>query len=77
MCAIDRGWAEIGSVMVGGTLRGQGLGRATVDALLVWAACQGASNAFLQVDRTNMAACKLYASQGFTELCGYKTIVRD
>jgi N-acetylglutamate synthase len=77
MCAIDRRWAEIGSVMVDSVFRGQGLGLATVDALLAWAGREGASNAFLQVDRTNMAACKLYANQGFTDLCGYKTIVMD
>ncbi len=77
MCAIDRSWAEIGSIMLDSAFRGRGLGRATVDALLVWAAREGASNAFLQVDRTNAVACKLYASQGFTDLCGYKTIVRD
>jgi N-acetylglutamate synthase len=77
MCAIDRGWAELGSIMLDSAFRGRGLGRATVDALLVWAAREGASNAFLQVDQTNAVACKLYASQDFTDLCGYKTIVRD
>jgi N-acetylglutamate synthase len=77
MCAIDRGWAEISSIMLDSAFRGQGIGRATVDALLIWAAREGASNAFLQVDQTNMVACKLYASLGFTVLCGYKTIVRD
>jgi N-acetylglutamate synthase len=77
MCAIDRGWAELGSIMLDGAFRGRGLGRATVDALLAWAAREGASNAFLQVDQTNTVACKLYASQGFTDLCGYKTFIRD
>jgi N-acetylglutamate synthase len=77
MCAIDRGWAELGSIMLDSTFRGRGLGRVTVDALLIWAAEQGASDAFLQVDQTNNVACKLYASQGFTDLCGYKTIVSD
>jgi N-acetylglutamate synthase len=77
MCAIDRGWAELGSILLDSAFRGRGLGRVTVDALLAWAAREGASNAFLQVDKTNAVACKLYASQGFTDLCGYKTIVRD
>jgi N-acetylglutamate synthase len=77
MCAIDRGWAELSSIIVDGAYREQALGRATVDALLAWAAQEGASNAFLQVDRTNSIACNLYASQGFTDLCGYKTIVKD
>jgi N-acetylglutamate synthase len=76
MCAIDRGWAEIGSIILDESLRGRGLGRVAVDALLTWAAGQGAGNAFLQVDVTNAVARKLYASQGFAELADYKTIVR-
>ncbi len=77
LCAIDRGWAEIGSIMVDSAFRGQGLGRVTVDALRAWAVSQGAANAFLQVDQTNSVARSLYARRGFTDLCGYKTIVRD
>jgi ribosomal protein S18 acetylase RimI-like enzyme len=77
MGAIDRGYAEIGSIMLDGAWRGQGLGRATVDALLAWAARQDAALAFLQVDATNAAARRLYASQGFADLCGYKTMIRD
>ncbi len=77
MAAIDRGFAEIGSVMLDAGFRGQGLGRALVDGLLAWAEEQGAERAFLQVDVTNTVARKLYASQGFAEVCGYKTMVRD
>jgi N-acetylglutamate synthase len=77
MCAIDRGWAEIGSVMLDPTYRGQGLGRIPVDALLAWAAREGAAHAFLQVDQTNRVAVRLYSRQGFTDLCGYKTMVKD
>jgi ribosomal protein S18 acetylase RimI-like enzyme len=77
MGAIDRGYAEIGSIMLDGAWRGQGLGRVTVDALLAWAAHKGATSAFLQVDETNAVACKLYVSQGFADLCGYKTMIRD
>ncbi len=77
MAAIDRGYAEIGSVMLDAGFRGQGLGRALVDGLLAWAEEQGAERAFLQVDVTNTVARKLYASQGFAEVCGYKTMVRD
>lgn len=77
MCALDRGYAEIGSIMLDGAWRGKGLGRATVGTLLAWAAAKGATSAFLQVDETNAVARELYASQGFADLCGYKTIVRD
>ncbi len=77
MAAIDRGFAEIGSVMLDSGHRGQGLGRALVDALMAWAEREGAERAFLQVDLTNAVARKLYASQGFAEVCRYKTMVRD
>lgn len=76
MGAIDRGYAEIGSVMLDAGYRGRGLGRALVDSLLAWAASEGATQAFLQVDRTNAVASSLYASQGFAEICGYKTMVK-
>ncbi len=74
MCAVDRGYAEIGSVIVAPQLRGTGVGRATVDALLAWAAREGAATAFLQVDATNAVAISLYRSQGFRDLAGYKTM---
>lgn len=76
MCAIDRGSAEIGSIMLDPALRGKGLGRITVDALLAWAAVQGADQAFLQVDETNSVAIGLYRSQGFTDRGGYMTMIR-
>jgi N-acetylglutamate synthase len=76
MCAVDRGWAEIGSVIIDTARRGRGLGHATVDALLAWAARQGADHAFLQVDQTNMAAVSLYERLGFRTLCGYRTMIR-
>jgi N-acetylglutamate synthase len=75
MCAIDRGCAEISSVVIDPALRGQGLGRATVEALLAWAAVQGARHAFLQVDGTNSAAISLYRSQGFVDIGGYVTTI--
>ncbi|MGL4241540.1 MAG: GNAT family N-acetyltransferase [Beijerinckiaceae bacterium] len=74
MCAVDRGWAEIGSVVLDAAMRGRGLGRATVDALLAWASGKGADNAFLQVDERNAVARGLYASQGFRDLAGYMTM---
>jgi N-acetylglutamate synthase len=76
MAAIDRGWAEIGSVMLDTAHRGKGLGRATVSALLAWAAREGASRAFLQVDASNTVAISLYRNLGFSDLCGYKTLIK-
>jgi N-acetylglutamate synthase len=74
MSAIDRGWAELGSIMLDQTQRGKGLGRAVVEALLTWAQQKGADCAFLQVDITNMIAIKLYTSLGFKEIYRYRTL---
>jgi N-acetylglutamate synthase len=76
MCAIDRGWAEIGSVVLDQAMRGKGLGRLLMESLLAWAAGQGAHGAFLQVAAPNTVARSLYASQGFRAIGGYKTIVK-
>jgi N-acetylglutamate synthase len=76
MCAIDRGCAEISSVVLDPALRGKGFGRATVDSLLAWASGQGAHQAFLQVEGTNAVAIGLYRSQGFRDIGGYMTTVR-
>jgi N-acetylglutamate synthase len=76
LCAIDRGYAEIGSIILDAKQRGKGLGRATVDALLVFAARESTHHAFLQVDATNAVAISLYASQGFEDIGGYLTMIR-
>jgi N-acetylglutamate synthase len=75
MSAIDRSWAELGSIMLDESQRGKGLGRAIVEALLEWAKEKGAERAFLQVDITNMIAIKLYANLGFKEIYRYRTLV--
>jgi N-acetylglutamate synthase len=76
MGAIDRGWAEIGSIIVDTNHRSKGLGRATVGALLKWAFEQKAHHAFLQVSAENAVARGLYRSLGFEDLCGYRTLVK-
>jgi N-acetylglutamate synthase len=75
MAAVDRGWAEIGSIMLDAHHRGQGLGRTTVSALLAWAAENGADHAFLQVDARNAVAIGLYQRLGFVDIGGYQTMV--
>jgi len=77
MAAIDRGFAEIGSVMVDSGYRGRGLGRALVEALLGWAKEREAAQAFLQVDVANAPARRLYGGLRFAELCRYRTMVLD
>jgi N-acetylglutamate synthase len=76
MCAVDRGYAEIGSVILAADQRGRGLGRALMDALLAFAAAERAHHAFLQVDAANTVAIRLYASQGFADVGGYLNMVK-
>jgi N-acetylglutamate synthase len=75
MVAIDRGWAEIGAIMLDADHRGRGLGRVIVKAMLGWAANHDARDAFLQVSGTNAVAIGLYRSLGFADVGGYKTMV--
>jgi N-acetylglutamate synthase len=76
MSSIDRGYAEIGSVIISREMRGRGLGRIITEALYRFAAGEGAHHAFLQVDSANAAAMKLYAGQGFIDVGGYLNMVR-
>ncbi|MGL5136786.1 MAG: GNAT family N-acetyltransferase [Beijerinckiaceae bacterium] len=77
MTAIDRGWAEIGSVMLDAGHRGKGHGRALVEALLIFAANNAAGQAFLQVTQENAVARSLYRSLGFEDRFAYRTYVLD
>jgi N-acetylglutamate synthase len=76
MCAIGRGYAEIGSVIVAASHRCRGFGRALTDTLLAHTASEGAHHAFLQVDATNAAAIRLYSRQGFIDVGGYLNMIR-
>lgn len=75
MSVVERGMAEIGSVMVDEALRGRGLGRRLVAALMGWAAGQGAETAFLQVDQANQPAIALYRSMGYETAYAYETMI--
>lgn len=73
MAATDRGWTEIGSIMVHPQARGRGLGRRLVTSLLAWAEAHSGvdGRVFLQVEATNAPAIALYRSLGFTDLYPY------
>jgi ribosomal protein S18 acetylase RimI-like enzyme len=51
--------------------RGNGHGRRLILSALKWARLRGARQAWLQVEAANAAACRLYASLGFTVLYRY------
>jgi ribosomal protein S18 acetylase RimI-like enzyme len=77
MTAIDRGWAELGSILLDAGHRGKGHGRALVEALLIFAATNGAQHAFLQVTKDNATARSLYRKLGFEDRFAYRTYVLD
>jgi len=57
------------SMWVSPTARGQGVGDALINAVLVWADEQSATNVVLDVAATNDAALGLYRRNGFTQRC--------
>lgn len=75
IAAIDRGWMELGSIVMDEKHRDKGLGRALVSTLLNWAAERNIKKAFLQVDVTNVPALALYRSFGFEVLYDYDTLL--
>ena len=64
--AIHGGLLVVESVATDPALRGRGLARRTVGALLAWARGQGAEASCLQVVAANAPARSLYARLGFT-----------
>ena len=70
--AVDGGLAVIESVGTLAPMRGRGLGRRVVAALMGWGRARGATGVCLQVRADNAAAVALYRSLGFTtELSRY------
>ena len=62
------GEAEILSVAIAAQYRGRGLGRRLLDLHLRRLAGLGVHTVFLEVEQENVAACRLYARAGFTEV---------
>ncbi len=67
----EAGYAGLFAVHTATALRGQGLGRSIVSALLAEAARQGAHSAYLQVTADNAPALALYERFGFTPAYEY------
>lgn len=82
LLAITRGaaqdtWLHLSLVEVVPAARRRGLARAAAAALARWAADEGATKAFLQVEEQNEAAVQLYARQGFRTHHTYVTYRLD
>ena len=67
----DTGWAGVFGMATLPAARGKGAGRDVLAALAGWAAAQQADRMYLQVERDNILALRLYERTGFRELCGY------
>ena len=60
--------AEILSIAVAAPHRGRGLARKLLDVHLRRLAAYGVNSVFLEVDKRNVPACRLYAGLGFREV---------
>lgn len=67
----DGGWAGVFGMATVLRARGKGAARAVLTALAGWAAAHEADRMYLQVERGNIPAIRLYEQTGFGELCLY------
>lgn len=67
----DGGWAGVFDMATRPEARGRGAARGVLGALAGWADRRGAGRLYLQVERSNAPALRLYGRAGFTEICAY------
>ena len=73
----DNGWTGVFSMATAARARRRGAARLVLSAIASWAREQDAPRLYLQVERSNTVAGRLYAAAGFTELATYHYRVRD
>jgi N-acetylglutamate synthase len=71
LAVADRGWAGLTAVHTLPKQRRRGIAQSLVRALASWAIEQGAEQLYLQVERDNAPARRLYAGLGFSEAYRY------
>lgn len=71
LAVAERGYVGLYDIVVSPDLRGLGLSRTMVPALLAWGADNGARRAYLQVREENEVARALYRSLGFEDAYRY------
>jgi N-acetylglutamate synthase len=67
----DAGWAGVFGMATLAEARGRSAARSVLAALADWAGTNRADRMYLQVERDNIPALRLYERTGFTEACGY------
>jgi GNAT superfamily N-acetyltransferase len=67
----DTGWAGVFGMATLPEARGKGAARTVLAALADWAGGHEADRMYLQVERDNIPALRLYERTGFGEICGY------
>ncbi|MPZ96857.1 MAG: GNAT family N-acetyltransferase, partial [Propionibacteriales bacterium] len=64
----DDGWTGVFGMATAPSARRRGAARLVLSAIARWAREQDTQRLYLQVERANTAACRLYAAAGFTEV---------
>jgi N-acetylglutamate synthase len=67
----DTGWAGVFGIVTLPEARRKGAARTVLGALADWAGVHDADRMYLQVERDNVPALRLYERAGFSELCSY------
>jgi GNAT superfamily N-acetyltransferase len=67
----DTGWAGVFGMATLPEARGKGAARGVLAALAHWAGAHQTEHLYLQVERGNLPALRLYEQAGFTEICAY------
>jgi N-acetylglutamate synthase len=67
----DTGWAGVFGMVTLPKARGKGAARTVLAALADWAGAHDVERMYLQVERDNIPALRLYERAGFSELCSY------
>lgn len=73
----EDGWTGVFGMATVPWARRRGAARSVLSAIACWAREQHAPRLYLQVERSNTAACRLYAAAGFAEVATYHYRVRD
>lgn len=67
----EDGWAGVFGMATLPHARGQGAARSVLAALASWAAARESNHMYLQMEKGNGSAFRLYERSGFRELCTY------